>query len=550
MPEGGLIQAILAALVLALSAGCGGGDDGGGEGTDADADSDSDNGTDTDTDTDTGTDTDTDTGTDLDCGDPVTVHPETIDDVLINPGMGLANFHLGWWCNLPPVTYSPEACAERVLANWPGNHPGSATAYFRWTWRELEPVRGEIDFAMIDAAIQSANALGSTLAFRVMTVDEAGLGVPDWLLDQPYSAGGAWRSAGSGSLWWPDYRDEAFQAEHQRLIEALAGRYDGHPAVDHLDLGSVGCWGEWNTACLDDAGGIIEVYDPADDAEREEIAASLRLLIDHFLDSFGTTPLVMLGLEGGLELGVMLHAVQGGAGWRVDCWGDYGIFSGSWNHMEDLYPQMISAATAAWPGFPDVWRHAPVQLEVCGTLPAWHDLGWTADVPGGEVHQSFAWALEQHASVLNAKWTPIPEAYGAALDGLLAANGYRLALDSLEHCATALPGEAATFVSTWSNLGVAPPYLARTLVWRLRQGDQLTFFPSDALIREWLPGPRQVVDQLPLPVCLEPGTYDIDVAIMDRAGIAPATEPLPPLHLGIAGRDEDGWYRISEMVVL
>jgi hypothetical protein len=545
MPVANRTAPTLAVLMLLLLAGCG---DGGTNGGGTDADSDADGDTDADTDADTDSDGDTDTGTG--CEDGVTASPETIDDVLVNPGMGLADFHFGWWCNLPPLTYSPEECSERVLAHWPENHPGSATAYFRWTWREIEPVRGEIDFEMIDTAIRSANALGSTLAFRIMTVDEAGLGVPDWLLEPPYSATGAWRSAGSGSLWWPDYRDAAFQAEHQRLVEALAGRYDGHPAVDHVDLGSVGCWGEWNTACLDGAGGIIEVYAPADDAEREEIATAYRQLVDHFLDSFQTTPLVMLGLEGGLELEVMLHAVQGGAGWRVDCWGDYGIFGGAWNHMEDLYPQMISAATAAWPGFPDVWRHAPVQLEVCGTLPGWHDLGWTADAPDGEVVKAFAWALEQHASVLNAKWTPVPADYGAALDDLLEQNGYRLVLDELKHCGTAVPGEDTTFVSTWTNAGVAPPYLARTLVWRLRQGDQPAFFPGAADIRDWVPGSYQVTDVLPLPVCLEPGTYDIDVAIVDRAGLAPATEPLPPLHLGIASRDEDGWYRISEITVL
>ena len=62
-----------------------------------------------------------DTGADDPGPDEVIVTPTAIDDVLVNPGMGVANFHFGWWCNLPPVTYSAEECAERVREQWPDN---------------------------------------------------------------------------------------------------------------------------------------------------------------------------------------------------------------------------------------------------------------------------------------------------------------------------------------------------------------------------------------------------------------------------------------------
>src|SRR3970040_2228282 len=94
-------------------------------------------------------------GPDATLGD-VTVEPERIADVLTNPNMGFADFHFGWVCNLPPISFTPEECAARDQDSWPANYPDSAVAYFRWTWKDLEPVRGEIDFAMIDTAIQSA----------------------------------------------------------------------------------------------------------------------------------------------------------------------------------------------------------------------------------------------------------------------------------------------------------------------------------------------------------------------------------------------------------
>ena len=478
----------------------------------------------------------------------VTVTPERIDDVLVNPGMGLANFHFGWWCNLPPIDFSAEECATRARDHWPENHPDCGTAYFRWTWADLEPAQGEIAFDLIDRTIESANALGETLGFRVMTILEGSAGIPDWLRD---TSAGQERDASEGPTYWPDYRDATFQAEHARFAAALAERYDGHPGVDHIDIGSVGCWGEWNTACLNDAGGLIDVYDPADAAEEQAIAEAYMALVDDYVDAFAETPLVMLGFgdEGERELGVFVHAIEAGTGWRVDCWGDWGLWGPNWNHQTDSYPNMINAATAVYPAFVDTWEHAPIQLEVCGTMPGWVDEGWTADAPDGEVYRTFQWALEQHASVLNAKWTDIPTQYTGALDDLLVHNGYRLVVDSFNHDSEVAAGDAITFVSRWSNLGVAPLYVRRTLSYRLRGAGDPVLFESTEDPRDWLPGTWSVGDTFSLPENLAAGTYAIDVAILDRAGTEPATAALPPLQLGIAGRGDDGWYELSEITV-
>ncbi len=479
----------------------------------------------------------------------VTVHPSRIDDLLINPGMGLANFHFGWWCNLPPIDFAAEDCAARARENWPANHPDCGTAYFRWTWRELEPERGAIAFDLVDRALESANALDETLGFRVASIADDSIGIPDWLAS--ITPGQELPSAG-GATYWPDYRDPTYQEEHARFVAALAERYDGHPAVDHVDIGSVGCWGEWNTACLTDGAGLFGIYAPADAAAEQAIVDAYTALIDAYVGSFERTPLVMLGLGGGVETGerdVFVHAVAAGTGWRVDCWGDWGVFGDGWNHQIDSYPTMVSQATAVLPGFPDVWQHAPVQLEVCDTLPGWADRGWTATPPDGEVHRSFQWALDQHASVLNAKWTDIPEQYRGALDELLVHNGYRLVVDALSHEGELAPGEPISIMSTWTNLGVAPIYLARTLAYRLRGDVRTVTLESAEDVREWLPGTATVTDVFTLPGDLPAGFYRLEVAILDRAGEAPATAALPPLRLGIERRGDDGWYDLSEVNV-
>jgi hypothetical protein len=531
-------------------------DDGGGGDGDADsgADADAEDATagdadaDADADVEAGADADGETHVDIapdSLPGDVTVYPARIDEVLTNTGMGFADFHFGWWCNLPPVTFTPEECAARVESNWPENYPDAGTAYFRWNWRELEPSRGDIDFAMIDATIQSANALGETLGFRVMTIADGGRGVPDWLLAAPYGVPGQ----DFDGTFWPDYRNATFQEEHRRFMAALGARYDGHPAVDHVDLGSVGCWGEWNTACLAGVEGLFEVYGPVSDAERETILAAYEGLIDHVIDAFPSTPTVMLGQSSGWELRTMLHAIERGAGWRVDCWGDWG-FWGFGTHMEDIYPEMLANATAADPTFPDTWQHAPIQLEICGTIAQWQtDFGWTASAPDGEVYRTFQWALEQHASILNGKFGPIPADYVPAMNDLLRTNGYRLALDAFNHAGSVRAGDTVTFVSHWRNLGVAPPYHRRTLTYRLRSAVRDVLLASDADITTWLPGTHVVGDALVLPADLAPGVYALEVALLDRAGTAPETAALAPTRLGNEGRTADGWYAVSELTV-
>lgn len=475
----------------------------------------------------------------------VTVELALVEEVLVNPGMGFASFHFGWWCNLPPITYPPKTCAERVVKQWPANYPKSGTAYFRWHWRDLEPQRGDIDFDMIDAAIQSANALGMTLGFRVMTVAEGKSGIPDWLTKD---VAGEWREGGGGRTFWPDYRDATLQREHARLIAALGKRYDGHPAVDHVDIGTVGCWGEWNTACLKDSGDLIEVYRPINAGQRREIENALTQLIDHHLDAFPKTPVIMLGLDEA-HVALMAHATQRGAGWRADCWGDWGMWGGSWSHQGKAYPAMINAAKAADPGFDDVWKKAPVHLEVCGTLEKWHGLGWTTSQPDGRVYKSFQWALQQHASLLNGKSKPVPASYVDAIDELLQRNGYRFVVDRFNHPKKVRAGAEATFISDWRNLGVAPAYRPRSLTYRLRGPSTTVTFASAQDIRDWLPGRWQARDTVSIPADLPPGKYRVGLALLDRDGTNPETHALPPLRLGNSGRGDDGWYEVSEFTV-
>ena len=103
--------------------------------------------------------------------------------------------------------------------------------------------------------------------------------------------------------------------------------------------------------------------------------------------------------------------------------------------------------------------------------------------------------------------------------------------------------------SQWRNLGVTPSYHRRTLSYRFSGAGGSAIIDSPADIREWLPGEWSLDDRLALPAGLAPGVYHIALALRDRPGSAPDTLPLPPLRLGIAGRDADGWYPLSEITI-
>lgn len=473
----------------------------------------------------------------------VVAQPARIDDVLVNPNMGFADFHMGWHCESPQVT--AEQCAERQQRNWPENYPDTAVTYFRWRWDQLEVERGKIDFDYIDGRIQASNLTGQTLSFRVMAIREGSAGIPEWLRDQV-------KGVEVNGTFWPDYRDPVFQREHRRFVQALAERYDDHPAIDHIDIGPVGCWGEWNTACIEGVRSILDIYGPASEEERDEIAAGYKQVVTDYADAFKVTPLVMLavGSDGDDRMAeIMGYALERGMGWRVDCWGDWGYFSENWSHHDSLYPRFMAKAKEVYPKFDEVWKHAPIQLEVCGVMGQWKERGWTTEAPEGKVHKAFQFAVDHHAAVLNAKRSAVPEEYVAAMEAMLRKIGYRYVIDRCGHPAHVPAGGELTLRTQWSNLGVTPSYTRRTVAYRLNGGGRSQVFETEADVRTWLPGTWKTRHRFQLPPDLPAGKYDLEVAILDRPGSNPTTQPLPPLQLGNEGRGEDGWYRLSQIEV-
>jgi hypothetical protein len=437
----------------------------------------------------------------------VVVRPAEIDDVLVNPGMGIQTFqrfngdaiNAGTrWSEAGPTARTEPAPARP-------DFPDSSIAYFRWFWSQIEPARGEYHWDILDVAIEGARNHHQQLDFRLMPYDQSHP-LPEW-----YRNSGARRANQpqdkDGAIWSPDANDPMYAKLWGALVAAVGARYDGDPYLDAVDISTVGYWGEGWGPYLPDW-------------------TVQKALIDQHFDAFHRTPLLM-NFD---EPQALKYGTGRGAGWRLDCWGDLGGRGRGMMHMLDLYPQQVVRT-----GIQEVWQRSPVSLETCGTPGSWKQWGYTDK----QLQSIFDQALRWHASSINIKSTAIPPEWRAAFREFEKKIGYRLVLRRLEYPREVKAGQPMSVKMWWLNAGVAPPYQQYVLALRVGEGEMRA--PVD--LRKWLPGDALYEGSLFVPESVKAGKQPVAVAVLD-----PRTRK-PAVRLGIAGRGEDGWYRVGEVEV-
>ncbi|HEY7354524.1 MAG TPA: DUF4832 domain-containing protein, partial [Terriglobales bacterium] len=75
-------------------------------------------------------------------GQTTVIRPTEIDDILVNPGMGIETFNRFSGQALNQGTKWSEVGPEAPIADAPAgtvDFPGSSVAYLRWFWSQLEP---------------------------------------------------------------------------------------------------------------------------------------------------------------------------------------------------------------------------------------------------------------------------------------------------------------------------------------------------------------------------------------------------------------------------
>jgi len=119
--------------------------------------------------------------------------------------------------------------------------------YDRWGWGDLEPQPGQLNTELLDKVLKETHDAGQTLAFRVMCcASSQSIPLPS---EMAYASRGKELLVdhhGHGPYVVPDMDNPVFIQRHLDFIKRLAARYDGHRDIAHIDLGSIGWWGEWH----------------------------------------------------------------------------------------------------------------------------------------------------------------------------------------------------------------------------------------------------------------------------------------------------------------
>jgi len=386
----------------------------------------------------------------------------------------------------------------------------SGSAYFRWMWEQIEPEEGQYNWDMIDNHLARAKENGQTLEFRIMLEwpGEYDIGIPQWLVEKGVSL--RLTHCEDEDYYSPDLEDPIIKESHTKLIRALGKRYDGHPDLGSVDIGSVGLWGEWHEYCH-----------PELMPSREERSA----IIDLYYESFPNTPLIALVDD---KEGIQYAASKGRSAWRGDCWGDYLPEGSGWNHHEDSY----------WPAhnlIPEAWKNGPVALESCYTMKSWYS-------EGNAIKQIVDDAIAWHATLAHNKSDYIPGEYQSEIERLVMKLGFRLVLRDIDYDRIIEPASTSTLTLEWENLGIAPPYRDHRLAFRLRDSQDSIqgIYISDQSIRGWLPGPINVEVQYPLPDGLSEGEYTLEIGLVFHS----APDRLVPI--ANEGKTGDGWYKVGD----
>ncbi len=287
-------------------------------------------------------------------------------------------------------------------------------------------------------------------------------------------------------------------------MEALGRRYDGHPAVEFLDIGSYGIWGEWHTS------------HPAPVAVRKQI-------VDLYVRAFQKTPLVFMSDDAE----VLKYALSKGTGFRRD-----GVGS-PWHEQNWIG----SKKYADVPALADAWKTAPVVFEWFGDYDYLKSRGWSFDA-------AVNFMLSNHVTLINDNVGRVPPEAMPQLEKLARLAGARLVLREAVHEKNVSPGGNLNLKMRWANVGVGKLHRGYALKLALLQdGKAAVMVTTRADLRNWLPGEHSVQEMLQVPSSMKPGEYAVGVAVVDPTG------GRRPFRLAIDAPEREGWYFVSRVTV-
>lgn len=365
---------------------------------------------------------------------------QQVDQILYNPLMGFA----------PNADYA-EAVGENTLV------------YVDVTWRELEPQKGEYDFAAIasDNQLDKWRSFGKNVVFRFVCDipgSEEHRDIPDWLYDE--TGDGTTYDGSYGKGYSPNYENETFIEEHAKAIAALGKEYGDDSFFAYIELGSVGHWGEWHVKYDD---GILRL--PA--------MSVLERYITPYLEAFPKAEILMrrpFDAVTTMDLGV--YNDMTGEPESTKEWLSW--ISDGGEYAQPAIPEKLTAS-------PNIWERQPIGGEFTSSLTMEEMLVDKQSQTLTLLEQSHMTFIGPKCPIANEELVTYPEEVKKVLRDV----GYRFGVSESWVIHSKITNCAIVRYKL-HNYGVAPMYADWTvnLYTYDKSGQQLAVYPQQVSLKE------------------------------------------------------------------
>jgi len=442
------------------------------------------------------------------------------------------------WLRMPAVmrrTYRPDdepylapmdgwaVCAD----TWSGDERlDFSLIYAEATWAELEKEEGEYEFE----AFEEKNHLnewwdsGKRLILRIVCdrPGEAGhKDIPEWLVERMGGEirAGVFYESEKGSGYAPDYSSLFMREAHRKLIAALAERYDGHPGVAYIELGSLGQNGEWSADM------------EAEGVRRLPVSIISREYAWHYTSSFENTRMLMRRpyMEAQL-LHVGLYNTE------------LGNSDATWDYLDSVelggYDRQIETDLVAMPGF---YSQSPSGAHISSEI----DLEKLLTDQRSELARQIA---ESHLSyaVIRQDTSMLSDAAMEGLRDLNALIGYKFWVRSAQWDTRLHAGIRSKAELVVRNDGTVPLHAAWPVALALFDGEEQICQQTTEIDTSMIPaGETTLTAWIDIPHDAHVGIYTLKLAILD-----PATGN-PGVRLSNAECDEETmWMELGEIRII
>lgn len=431
----------------------------------------------------------------------------------------LRNPHKGWYWHYIDNGYGRDNYRKlHDPADMLEDFPGLNHLYLRFDWGDIEKEEGVLDWSYIDEIMDKWGKAGYRFSFRVCTYEASNEGslafaTPKWVFD----AGAKYRVC--GGAYEPDYGDPVFLEKLGAFMEAYGKKFNGHPLVETVDIGTFGTWGEGHTSNGSELVWPLSVMKKHIDLHAAYFPDTYLLLNDDYINHRNEC-----GDEENLRL--MDYALQRGTGLCDD------------SVCVEYYSRHCGYDTLRTPFMFDYfWKQAPVDLEFehyAGMKP--------------EVFQNglpfLAAMMRSHATFAGFHGYPRPWLEKAPELTAYCANrlGYWYFLEGVDlpPLVDGLPHYLTFYIS---NRGFARGYWRFFALLRLvnRENGRCCDLPLEMDNTRWMPGETAAERVRILPRGLEPGSYDVFFGLFDGER---------PVELGMnPSCRKDGFYRLTSVQV-